>query len=127
MKEIRAYIQPFILEKVTAALLALPEFPGMSVSDVRGFGRARKMSAVHSLREELEEFTHKVRLEIFVRDHQVTEVVDALLAAAHTGNRGDGKIFVLRVEDAARIRTGERGDAAVWSDVPDSVQGSGEG
>jgi nitrogen regulatory protein P-II 1 len=119
MKEIRAFVQPFLLEKITASLLQLPDFPGMSVSEVRGFGRGMKMSRTHSLQEEIEEFTHKVRLEIFVRDDMVAAVVQALCTSAHTGNRGDGKIFVLPVEQAVRILTGERGDPAIWSDVPD--------
>ncbi len=127
MKEVRAFVQPFLLEKITAALLQLPEFPGMSVSEVRGFGRGRKMSKIHSLEEELEEFTHKLRLEIFVRDDHAAAVVEAIAAAAHTGNRGDGKIFVLPVEQAVRVLTGERDELAIWSDVPDSgVASSGE-
>jgi nitrogen regulatory protein P-II 1 len=119
VKEIRAFVQPFLLDKITAALLQLPEFPGMSVSEVRGFGRGMKMSRTHSLQEELEEFTHKLRLEIFVRDEMVAAAVQALCGSAHTGNRGDGKVFVLPVEEAVRVRTGERGDAAIWSDVSD--------
>lgn len=119
MKEVVAFIQPFLLEKTTAALLQLPEFPGMSVSDVRGFGRGMKMSVSRSLQEELEEFTRKVRLEIFVRDDMVPDVVRTLSASAHTGNRGDGKIFVLPVLEAVRILTGEQGDAAIWSDLSD--------
>ena len=115
MKEVRAFVQPFLIDKITAALLELPEFPGMSVADVRGFGRGMKSSASHTLQEELQEFTPKLRLEIFVRDHMAGDVADAVAAAAHTGNRGDGKVFILPVEEAIRIRTGERGNAAIWS------------
>ena len=119
MKEVRAFVQPFLIDKITAALLELPGFPGMSVSDLRGFGRGMKSSASHSLQEELQEFTHKLRLEIFVRDDMAVKVAEAVAAAAHTGNRGDGKVFILAVEQAIRIRTGERGDAAIWSDAGD--------
>ena len=119
MKEIRAFVQPFLLDKITAALKQLPEFPGLTVSEVRGFGRGMKMSKAHSLQEELQEFTPKIRLEIFVRDDMVAAVVTTLCGSAHTGNRGDGKIFVLPVEEAVRVRTGERGGAAIWSDVAD--------
>lgn len=119
MKEIRAFVQPFLLERITRALLEIPEFPGMSVSEVRGFGRGMKMAAAHTIEEELREFTPKLRLEIFVRDDQAGPIAESLAAAAHTGNRGDGKVFVLSVEEAIRVRTGERGDAAVWSEVRD--------
>ena len=91
----------------------------MSVSEVRGFGRGMKSSASHTLQEELQEFTPKLRLEIFVRDHMAGEIADAVAAAAHTGNRGDGKVFILPVEEAIRIRTSERGNAAIWSDAGD--------
>ncbi len=119
MKEVRAFVQPFLIDKITAALLEMPEFPGMSVSDVRGFGRGMKSSASHTLQEELEEFAPKLRLEIFVRDDMAVRVAAAVAAAAHTGNRGDGKVFILPVEAAIRIRTGERGDAAIWSEAGD--------
>ena len=119
MKEIRAFVQPFLLDKITAALLQLPDFPGMSVSDVRGFGRGMKMSSAHSLQEEFEEFTPKLRLEIFTRDDMAAETARVLAEAAHTGNRGDGKIFILPVDDAIRVLTGERGDEAIWSEIPD--------
>jgi len=119
MKEIRAFVQPFLLDTIANRLLSLPEFPGMSVSEVRGFGRGMKMAGTHTLQEELEEFTDKLRLEIFVRDSQVQTVVETLAAAAHTGNKGDGKIFVLPVLEAVRVLTGETGDAALWSALSD--------
>ena len=119
MKQIRAYIQPFMLSKVTLALQKIPEFPGMSVSGCKGFGRGKADKEKHRIIEDLVEYVPKVRIEIVVKDEIVDEVVQTIEQAAHTGNRGDGKIFVMNVEQAVRIRTGERGDDAIWSKIKD--------
>lgn len=118
MKLIIAYIQPHALTRVEHALLHLPFFPGMSVSQVRGFGQG-KVRQGHSAREELTEFTGKVRLEIAALDEEADAVMDAIAAAAHSGRRGDGKIFVLDLAGAVRIRTGERDAAAIRSSGQD--------
>ena len=113
MKEVRAYVQTFMLEHVIEALLAIPGFPGISVMDARGFGSERAAPHVAGPAEELTDFTPKVRLEIVVPDSLVDQVVQAIAGAARTGNRGDGKIFVADVKRAVRVRTGEEGDPAL--------------
>ena len=114
MKLIVAYIQPHALTRVEHALLHLPYFPGMSVWEVRGFGQGKR-TARHTAREELTEFTGKLRLEIAALDEEAPAIVEAIAAAAHSGLRGDGKIFVLPLEEAVRIRTGDRGATAIRS------------
>jgi nitrogen regulatory protein P-II 1 len=113
MKEIRAYIQPFMLSKVTRAVQRLAGFPGLSVIEIQGFGRGKvRVPGDHIVRE----FVPKVRLEMVVKDELVEEVVRAIEKAAHTGNPGDGVIFVINVEQAVRIRTGERDREAIRSE-----------
>ncbi len=118
MKLIVAYIQPHALTRVEHALLHLPDFPGMSVSEVRGFGQG-KVRQVHTPREALTEFTGKVRLEIAALDEQAQAIVEAIATSAQSGRRGDGKIFVLDLAAAVRIRTGDRGARAIRSADPD--------
>lgn len=116
MKMITAVIQPFMLTKVTRALEEIDDFPGMTVIGVEGFGRekAHPDPATHRSRiEEVVDFVKKVRLEIVTPESLTERVIGAIQGVAHTGNRGDGKIFVWNVEDAVRIRTGERGEAAL--------------
>lgn len=113
MKEVRAYVQTFMLEHVIEALLAIPGFPGISVMDARGFGCERAAPHVAGPAEELTDFTPKVRLEIVAPDGLIEQVVRAIADAARTGNRGDGKIFVADVERVVRVRTGEEGDTAL--------------
>ncbi len=114
MKLIIAYIQPHALTRVEHALLHLPFFPGMSVSQVRGFGQG-KVRHVHTAREALTEFTGKVRLEIAALDEQAGAIVEAIATAAQSGRRGDGKIFTLDLAGAVRIRTGDRDSKAIRS------------
>lgn len=116
MKMIAAVIQPFMLTKLTRALEEIEDFPGMTVVDVQGFGRekAHHDSGVrHSRIEDVVDFVKKVRIEIVAHDAMVERIVDTIVRSTHTGNRGDGKIFVLPVEHAVRIKTGELGEAAV--------------
>lgn len=115
MKIIVAIVQPFMLSKITHVLEQMDGFPGMTVSDVRGFGREKHLdqSVPHGRNEDLVEFVPKARIEIVARDAMVEAIVNTLAGAAHTGNRGDGKIFVWNVDRAVRIKTGESGDAAV--------------
>lgn len=104
MKEIRAYIQPFMLAKVTQALLQIPDFPGMSVSDCEGFGREKIVS-----RQDYSPFLAKKRIEIFAPEELVGTIFDTLMTAANTHQHGAGKVYVLEVNEGGRICTGERG------------------
>jgi nitrogen regulatory protein PII len=116
MKIITAMVQPFMLSKVTGALEALEGFPGMTVTDVRGFGREKsthESGAPHRVIEDFVEYVKKARIEIVARDEMVDLIVETIVRVAHTGNRGDGKVFVWPIEQAVRIQTGETGDAAV--------------
>ncbi len=104
MKMVTAFIQPFKLEDVTRALSAIPEFPGMTVSEMRGFGREH-LEQIHDRLEALTDFRSGVRVEILVEDETLLEsVVKALRTAAHTGRRGDGKVMVSPLEQAQSIR-----------------------
>lgn len=111
MKMIVAMIQPFMLNKVTSALEAIENFPGMSVSEVRGFGRRRSVQEEHSLH--LDHFHDKARIEIAASDEMVEIITAAIVQHAHTGNNGDGKVFVSDLESAIRIQTDERDSAAI--------------
>ena len=112
MKLIIAYIKPFKLEQVGEALKSVG-VSGMSVSDISGFGRQSGQTEVYRGAEYEVDFVPKVRLEVLVTDDLVTVAVDAIEKAGHTGEIGDGKIVVLSVYDAVRIRTGERGTDAI--------------
>ena len=113
MKQITAYIKPHKLSDVTRALHRVEGLTGMSAVDVRGFGRGRAKGAPHTITEDLVDYVPHVRVEAVCRDEIVDEVVETIQREAHTGLRGDGKIYVLPAEDAVRISTGERGEAAV--------------
>lgn len=114
MKEIKAIIQPFMLTKVVDALREIEGLPGMTVdADVHGFGRNRAAVAKHKITLDEIEYIKKVKLEIVTPDGLVDEVVQTILDHAHTGNSGDGKVFVLDVQEVYRIRTGERGEQAL--------------
>lgn len=116
MKIITAMVQPFMLSKVTSALEELEGFPGMTVIDVRGFGREKGIHAhggPHRVVEDFVEYIKKARIEIIAPDEMVQLIVDTVVRVAHTGNPGDGKVFVWPVEHAVRIQTGEKNDAAL--------------
>ncbi len=109
MKEIKAIIQPFRLDHVIDALREIEDLPGITVSPgVQGYGRVEKRT-----KNDLETPEPKVKLEIVVSDDLVEKVVRTILANAHTGNPGDGKIFIYPVEEVAKIRTGQRGEVAI--------------
>lgn len=112
MKLIIAYIKPFKLEQVGEALKTVG-VSGMSVGDVSGFGRQAGQKEVYRGAEYEIDFVPKVRLEVLVTDDIVGPAVDAIEKAAHTGEIGDGKVIVVSVYDAVRIRTGERGADAI--------------
>lgn len=113
MKEIKAIIQPFMLSKVVEALKEIEGLPGVTVSDVRGFGRARAAGASDTVAEGTVEYVKKSKLEVVVPDNLAEVVVQTIRKKAHTGNPGDGKIFVYDVDDVIRIRTDERGNSAI--------------
>ncbi len=112
MKLIIAVIKPFKLEEVKEALAAVG-VEGMTVTEVKGFGRQKGHTEIYRGSEYTVDFLPKVKLEIVVGDELVTKTVDAIVKAAKTGKIGDGKVFVVGIEDAIRIRTDERGEAAV--------------
>lgn len=112
MKEIKAYLKAHKLEAVTLALHRVPGLTGMSVNEVRGFGRSRE-GRQQSLAEQVSEFVRHVKVEIVCPDELAETIIQVIQQNAHTGLRGDGKIYVSSVEDAVRIETGERGRNAV--------------
>jgi nitrogen regulatory protein P-II 1 len=112
MKKIQAIIKPSKLEAVKEALHEVGVH-GMTVSEVKGFGRQRGHKEIYRGSEREVEFVPKTAVEVVVRDGMVEDVIDAVIRAARTGNIGDGKVFVSDLQDVVRIRTGERGDAAV--------------
>ncbi len=112
MKKIEAIIKPFKMEDVKEAL-AEAGIEGMTVSEVKGFGRQKGHTEIYRGSEYTVDFLPKVKFELVVADDRVAKVVGAIVAAAKTGKIGDGKVFVLPIEEAIRIRTEERGDAAI--------------
>src|SRR5690349_678862 len=112
MKKIEAIIKPFRLEDVKAALSEV-HVEGMTVSEVKGFGRQKGHTEIYRGSEYTVDFLPKIKLEIVLRDTQVEPAVAAIIKAAKTGKIGDGKVFVLPLEEAIRIRTEERGEQAV--------------
>lgn len=113
MKEVKAIIQPFKLSAVTRALQEIPDFPGMTVSDCRGFGKEKGKEGPHRVIEDLIDYIPKVRIEIMLKDEMVDKVVEVITKTAHTGNPGDGKVFVYDIEKAVRIKTFEQGEEAL--------------
>ena len=112
MKKIEAIIKPFKLDDVKSALSEIG-IQGMTVTEVKGFGRQKGHTEVYRGAEYVVEFLPKVKLEIVVGDDRCDEVVAAITAAASTGKIGDGKIFVMPIGQAVRIRTGEQGEEAL--------------
>lgn len=112
MKKIEAIIKPFKLTEVKDALHEIG-VTGMTVTEVKGFGRQKGHTEIYRGSEYTVDFLPKVKLEIVLPDDQTQAAVDTIIKAAHTGKIGDGKIFVIPVDSAIRIRTSEQGDAAV--------------
>ena len=112
MKLIKAIVKPFKLEEVKDALAELG-IEGMTVSEVKGFGRQKGHTEIYRGSEYTVDFLPKSMIEVAVSDDLAEKVVDKIIEAAKTGKIGDGKVFVLSIEDAVRIRTGDRGDEAV--------------
>jgi nitrogen regulatory protein P-II 1 len=112
MKKVEAIIKPFKLDEVKEALSAVG-VQGLTVSEIKGFGRQKGHTELYRGAEYVVDFLPKVKLEIIAPDEKVVDVVNAIVKAAKTGRIGDGKIFVLPVEEVIRIRTGERGSDAI--------------
>jgi nitrogen regulatory protein P-II 1 len=112
MKRIDAIIKPFKLDEVKDALTAIG-VQGITVCEVKGHGRQKGHTELYRGAEYVVDFLPKVQVSILVQDERVTETVDVIVAAARTGRIGDGKIFITPVEEVVRIRTGERGPAAI--------------
>ena len=112
MKKVEAVIKPFKLDDVKDAL-ADAGVSGLTVSEVKGFGRQKGHTELYRGAEYVVDFLPKVKVEVVVEDDQVERVVEAIELAARTGRIGDGKIFVIPIEQAVRIRTGDRGQDAI--------------
>ena len=112
MKKIEAIIKPFKLDDVKAALADL-HIEGMTVSEVKGFGRQKGHTEIYRGSEYTVDFLPKVKVEVILAESRVQDAVAAIVTAAKTGKIGDGKVFVSSIEEATRIRTGEKGEQAV--------------
>src|SRR5216110_949421 len=112
MKKLEAIIKPFKLEEVKEALAELG-IEGMTVTEVKGFGRQKGHTEIYRGSEYTVDFLPKIKIEIVVGDNQLDNAVAAIIKAAKTGKIGDGKVFVSKVDEAIRIRTEEKGEAAV--------------
>lgn len=112
MKKIEAVLKPFKLDDVIEGLDAIG-IKGMTTSEVRGYGRQKGHTEIYRGNEYMVKLLPKIKIAIVVEDHQVETVIKTICEKAYTGEVGDGKIFVIPVEDAVRVRTGERGSAAI--------------
>lgn len=112
MKKVEAIVKPFKLDEVKEGLNEIG-IQGITVSEVKGFGRQKGHTELYRGAEYVVDFLPKIKLEIIVSDDMVAKVVEAIQAAAKTGRIGDGKIFITPVEEVVRIRTGETGDDAI--------------
>ncbi|MDQ6621667.1 MAG: P-II family nitrogen regulator [Pseudomonadota bacterium] len=112
MKKIEAIIKPFKLDEVREALSEIG-VSGLTVTEVKGFGRQKGHTELYRGAEYVVDFLPKVKVEVIIAEPQVERAIDAIVRAARTGKIGDGKIFVTAVEQVVRIRTGESGEAAV--------------
>jgi len=112
MKKVEAIIKPFKLDDVKEALKEIG-VQGLTVTEVKGFGRQKGHTELYRGAEYVIDFLPKIKLEIVVSDDMVTKVIDAIMDSAKTGKIGDGKIFIIPMEEVIRIRTGERGEDAL--------------
>jgi nitrogen regulatory protein P-II 1 len=112
MKKIEAIVRPHLLDAVRTALQEM-EVVGMTISEVQGYGRQRGHTETYRGTEYQIEFIPKIKIEVIVPDEIADGAIDAIIKTARTGKFGDGKIFVVALDDVVRIRTGERGEAAL--------------
>ncbi len=113
MKEIKAIIRDFKLDAVITELKKIVGLPGITISEIKGFGKSKAKDAQDKISEGLHEFVPRIKIELVVHIDIVDEVVDTIQRIAHTGNPGDGKIFVTEVINVVKIRTNERGLIAI--------------
>ena len=112
MKKVEAVIKPFKLDEVREALSEIG-ITGLTVTEVKGFGRQKGHTELYRGAEYVVDFLPKIKIELIIGDADVEQAIEAIIKAAHTGKIGDGKIFVSDVEQVVRIRTGETGEAAI--------------
>jgi len=112
MKKIEAIIKPFKLDEVKEALNEIG-IKGITVSEVKGFGRQKGHTELYRGTEYVVDFLPKIKMEIVVKEDMVAKVVETIVEAARTGRIGDGKVFVLSIDEVVRIRTGEKGEEAI--------------
>ncbi len=112
MKKIEAIVKPFKLEEVKDALAGV-NITGMTISEVKGFGRQKGHTEIYRGSEYTVDFLPKIKIELVVHDDQMDSAVAAIVKAAKTGKIGDGKVFVTPIDEAIRIRTEEKGDSAI--------------
>jgi nitrogen regulatory protein P-II 2 len=112
MKLITAIVKPFKLDDIREALSSL-DIHGMTVTEVKGFGRQKGHTEIYRGAEYTVEFLPKIKIEVAVSSEHVDSILEAIIAAAHTGKIGDGKVFITNLDEVVRIRTGERGTIAL--------------
>ena len=112
MKKIEAIVKPFKLDEIKEALSEIG-IQGITVSEVKGFGRQKGHTELYRGAEYVVDFLPKIKIEIVVKEEMVSKVVDTIVETAKTGRIGDGKLFVLSVDEVVRIRTGEKGEEAI--------------
>ncbi len=113
MKEIKAIVRPFKLDDIISSLHKIEGLPGLTISEVKGFGRTKAKDAADSFQDGLHDYVKRTKIELVVNNNIFEEVVNVIQTTAHTGNPGDGKIFVIDVSNTVRIRTNERGEQAI--------------
>ncbi len=113
MKEIKAIIRPFKLDDLITELHKIEDLPGITISEIKGFGRSKAKNASDSFQDGLHNYIKRIKIEIVVNDKMVDKVINSIKKVAYTGNSGDGKIFVLEVINTIRIRTDETGEKAI--------------
>lgn len=113
MKEIKAIIREFKLDDVITELHKIEGLPGITISEIKGFGKSKGNADGETTDEKLHHFNTKIKIEIVVHNDLVDEIVNTIQRTAHTGNPGDGKIFVTNLENVVKIRTNERGEGAI--------------
>lgn len=113
MKEIKAIIRLFKLDDVITALHKVEGLPGITISEIKGFGKSKGKNTEETINEKLHQLVPKVKIEIVVHNDLVDEIINTIQRTAHTGNPGDGKIIVMNVEEVVKIRTNERGEEAI--------------
>jgi nitrogen regulatory protein P-II 1 len=113
MKEIKAVIQPSVLDAVINALKQIPDLPGVTVSEVKGFGRSRAADSPDSVWMGANVYAKKIKLEIVVPDELLDRTLHVIVENAHRGTPGDGKIFVSTIDDVIKVRSGEHGNDAI--------------